>query len=559
MLGFLPRRRRGSLGLVGLLVLLTATPALAQDPPVASFDLQRFDPAVGSSTFVLVEEGRVASRGGVSVDFLGGYAHELLQASNADLARQASLVEGLVSMHLRGAWAFAKWGEVAVSAPVLQVALVGGELPDHRELGPAASFGDLKIAGRFAPLDDERILGLGLSVFLTVPTGRSELLLSAGVPTVGARLAVSRRFGPLRVAGQVGYRFVPEGRALDSGVAADDRLDFGGAVGLTIPTTPVDVGAEVVGSTVVGPSISEAVSPHAAQLNTPAELLVSTRIELPAGFSIRVAGGPGLTAAPGTPTFRVVGGVSWTPSFDPDGDGVFGLNDRCPKDAEDLDGVDDHDGCPDGDDDNDGVANEDDRCPRTPEDRDGWEDEDGCPDPDDDGDSLLDADDRCPREAEDVDGFEDADGCPDLDDDGDGVPDTDDLCPRQQETKDGVKDEDGCPDNLLIVRKGDRIHTLEPVVFASGGVDFKSTAPLHAISEMLQGDPTITLLRIEGHVAFAPAGERQSLSERRAVAVMRWLAEDDVDFGRLEAVGRGDTDLDERNPADRIEFRIVSP
>lgn len=46
--------------------------------------------------------------------------------------------------------------------------------------------------------------------------------------------------------------------------------------------------------------------------------------------------------------------------------------------------------------DGDGLANGDDRCAEAAEDRDGFDDDDGCPEPDNDGDGISDAADRCP-------------------------------------------------------------------------------------------------------------------------------------------------------------------
>ncbi len=67
---------------------------------------------------------------------------------------------------------------------------------------------------------------------------------------------------------------------------------------------------------------------------------------------------------------------------------------------------------PDGD--GDGVIDADDKCPAEAEDKDGFEDADGCPDADNDGDGVADADDKCPDEAENVDGWDDEDGCPEA-------------------------------------------------------------------------------------------------------------------------------------------------
>ncbi len=136
------------------------------------------------------------------------------------------------------------------------------------------------------------------------------------------------------------------------------------------------------------------------------------------------------------------------PDNDNDNDGIADAEDKCPNEAEDKDGYMDYDGCPELDNDGDGVLDTDDKCPTEKEDKDGFQDQDGCPDPDNDNDGLLDAQDKCPKEAEDKDGFQDDDGCPDPDNDKDGILDTKDKCPNQPETKNGYQDDDGCPDEI---------------------------------------------------------------------------------------------------------------
>ena len=58
----------------------------------------------------------------------------------------------------------------------------------------------------------------------------------------------------------------------------------------------------------------------------------------------------------------------------------------------------------------DQIVDRHDRCPELAEDIDGFEDEDGCPDPDNDGDGVPDLQDDCPDDAEDRDGFQDVSG-----------------------------------------------------------------------------------------------------------------------------------------------------
>jgi outer membrane protein OmpA-like peptidoglycan-associated protein len=54
------------------------------------------------------------------------------------------------------------------------------------------------------------------------------------------------------------------------------------------------------------------------------------------------------------------------------------------------------------------------KCPAQAEDKDGFEDADGCPDLDNDTDGIPDAKDKCPGEPETKNGIDDDDGCPDV-------------------------------------------------------------------------------------------------------------------------------------------------
>ena len=114
-------------------------------------------------------------------------------------------------------------------------------------------------------------------------------------------------------------------------------------------------------------------------------------------------------------------------SLDRDGDGVPNVSDACPELAEDPDGFEDRDGCPDLDNDNDGVADSADKCPTTRENHNGVEDDDGCldndpappprptpTDPDIDRDGIANQRDACPTKPENRNGIDDADGCPDI-------------------------------------------------------------------------------------------------------------------------------------------------
>ena len=216
-----------------------------------------------------------------------------------------------------------------------------------------------------------------------------------------------------------------------------------------------------------------------------------------------------------------------------------------------------------GDRDHDGIADTVDKCPNDAEDKDGFEDTDGCPDPDNDGDGIADTVDKCPNDAEDKDGFEDTDGCPDPDNDKDGVADAEDKCPLQP----GPASSNGCPktyDNIVVTDQ--KIELKQKIFFATNQALIlpQSDALLAEIASVLRSRPTMRL-RIEGHTdTQGPRKRNMSLSQARADAVRIHLEKLGITAARLEAVGYGPDQPIETNRTTagreknrRVEFVIV--
>jgi len=80
------------------------------------------------------------------------------------------------------------------------------------------------------------------------------------------------------------------------------------------------------------------------------------------------------------PVVAVVAAAVPAAPADRDGDGLLDPVDRCPTDAEDADGFEDEDGCPDLDNDRDGIVDKLDGCPVAAEVVNAVDDKDGCPD-----------------------------------------------------------------------------------------------------------------------------------------------------------------------------------
>jgi outer membrane protein OmpA-like peptidoglycan-associated protein len=436
--------------------------------------------------------------------------------------------------------------------------------------------------------------GFGLAAQVTgyLPTSDSAYYQSnrsaAALGTVIADFRADGAF-PWRVAANAGWSFAPE--QTDGLIVTDDQLDVRIAGELEVLPNRFHVLATGFGRWEALAEPQTAVS--GGYLGGARVFWGGT------GLSSTVGAGGGLGGGYGTPDLRIVASVGYKPSTnDLDRDGRLGEADRCPEQIEDVDGFEDADGCPDPDNDGDEIVDADDQCPNEPEDVDGFEDADGCPDPDNDGDGIADFSDacpdeagskavsgcpfvdedgdgidatvdQCPDEAEDADGFEDADGCPDPDNDRDGIADVDDQCPDVPESINGVEDTDGCPDegDSAVRLAGDRIEILERVYFDTNKARIKrrSHSVLEQVASVMEANPDIRLLRVQGHTdARGDEEHNLELSQRRAVSVKEFLIEQGVDAARLSARGYGEThpiadndSEDGRAENRRVEFHII--
>ncbi|MBN2801836.1 MAG: OmpA family protein [Deltaproteobacteria bacterium] len=236
--------------------------------------------------------------------------------------------------------------------------------------------------------------------------------------------------------------------------------------------------------------------------------------------------------------------------LDRDGDGIFDKDDACPDDPEDMNGIEDEDGCPEHDMDGDGIKDQVDKCPLVPEDKDGDRDEDGCP-----------------EEKEYV-GSASAGPSATSDRDMDRIVDIDDSCPDEPETYNGMDDEDGCPDQGNVVVTNSSLMILKKVYFEYNSDKIKeiSFSILDEVALTINNNPQITGLQIQGH-ADSRGNDRYNLklTKRRAAAVEQYLVKKGVDRSKLNSEGYGEycpVNPDESEAAweenRRVEFKVTS-
>ena len=288
-------------------------------------------------------------------------------------------------------------------------------------------------------------LGLVARFEFSMPLGDETQFAGVRGGTFNPAVSASYRLPPFEAKLDVEGRIRPE--------EAMANVVFGTQLGITLGAN-VEVyqplGLSFSAEAIALPSLV-AQGDEAAAL-VPGEWLASARIApfLAGDIYFQAGAGTGIPftdSSATSPQLRVVGAFGYAPrGIDSDGDRVLDREDQCVDKAEDRDGFQDADGCPDPDNDKDGILDGADRCRDDAETTDGFQDEDGCPDLDDDLDEIPDDVDACRNDREDLDGFEDEDGCPDPDNDKDGVVDGKDLCPKDAEDKDSFQDDDGCPE-----------------------------------------------------------------------------------------------------------------
>ena len=212
---------------------------------------------------------------------------------------------------------------------------------------------------------------------------------------------------------------------------------------------------------------------------------------------------------------------------DSDSDGIQDSEDECPFVA----GLAEFNGCPDTD--GDGISDNKDRCPTEA----GSADLGGCPD--NDGDGIANIDDKCP----DVAGPAANNGCPWPDSDGDSVVDKDDKCPNVA----GTVANNGCPEVPTKADKKEILNYSLQIKFGFGSTKFTDGMPpvLDQIVAIIMKYPNAKF-KIEGHTdSIGTKDYNQSLSEKRAEAVLDYLTTRGISADRLSAKGFG-----EDNPID---------
>ncbi|MEI9937365.1 MAG: OmpA family protein [Pseudomonadota bacterium] len=513
--------------------------------------LNRFDPAPAGDRMFGVPSPYVAGELTPHVMVLADYAHDpLVLRSDPNDADRGSVVRNQLFLHLNLSLALWNRLNLDISVPIALVQngddpTVGGTTFTSPS---SAAFGDLRLGLRV------RLAGeyhdpfqIAVGGYLWLPTGAQDSFVSSGKV---------RGLPQLILGGRIDERVVwsaaagPEIQATSTyaGTEQGTMFKWGAGVGfLLLDNRHLQIGPEIYGAATLR---------DVQKRTTNIEALLDVRYRIVDDLEIAVGAGPGLTSGIGTPDFRGLLSLAYTPEQK--------LAKEPLATPEALPAPKDRD--------SDGILDADDACPDVKGIADADPQKNGCPavvEPvDTDGDGIFDPADACPT----VKGVPDADptenGCPlapAKDSDRDGIFDPDDACPFEKGPRSDDPKKNGCPKSVRVSET--EIVILEQVQFATNQAAIKaeSNSLLDEVSQVLADHPEITKIEVQGHTDSRGSAElNQRLSQARADAVRSAMIQRGVAAERLSAKGYGPSkpidvnDTDEgRQKNRRVQFLIV--
>ena len=365
--------------LLGLCGWMLSTGSASAQTGVPAYDLERLDlnPS-GVGTF-LVGDGELLRPGGMRFSLLAHYERNalLLYSGNQSLG---AVVRNRVTLHLTAAWAITSRFELGAVLPYL-VSQRGDDLTAYGIDRPRSQgLGAPLLLARFGILQEKLHHPFSLAVQggVDFPTGTNGALGHDSYFEFVPKVQLGKQFGILTTSVEAGARLRHATQLGDEMI----RSQFIWGLGLSLGNDWVR--GELSGRSAIG----------SGGIHSNYDLLAGLRFFILRGFEAFVEGGPGFGKAEGSPSYRVLGGVSlgWDrqvspepaavsatplplpiavsvvkptpvvppPVLDSDGDGILDPEDACPTERGSLS----NGGCPIRDQDKDGIPDDKDACPR---------------------------------------------------------------------------------------------------------------------------------------------------------------------------------------------------
>jgi outer membrane protein OmpA-like peptidoglycan-associated protein len=481
--------------MLALAALLLSSTAFAQESSLPSFELERLELNPSGVGSLLVGSGELLADGDYRLSLTTHYERDPLVLYRNEL-QVGTMVRYRTTAHL--AVAYGLWDRLELAAQVPLVLFQRGE--DLRRFGvgmpeQGLSLGTPTLALRVKLLSegDGNPLDLSLGLHGSPRIGSSQALASEvrAAPSVmmGRRLTDS-----LRLAFNAGLMMRPR-VVLTPDANIQDELSHEVRLGAALAS----MGPGLRGEFAVVGSVPFGRQGYALEALGGARLPVSETVEV---FAL---GGVGYGNAPGTPAFRVLLGMAYGKS-----PAIFRQSDGS----------------------GDGWASGDDGCGS------GMVDVGGCVPQDWAGPVLEETPDALDGQEELVAMVNDI---PTMDTDGDNLVDAQDSCPDEF----GPVDNKGCPVDYepQVSLQSNHIKLTDTVHFDynQATIQPRSYLLLNKVARILVAHKEIIQVSIEGHTSSEGTAEyNRALSQRRAEAVLNFLAARGVEKERMVARGFGE-------------------
>lgn len=268
------------------------------------FELERLSLNTGARETWLAQTGDGLEPMRLRVALLGHYEHRPLVFS-VDGVEAGAAIASRWTAQLVGAFGIHEYLEVGLQVPVV-LAQRGDDLSAYgvsAVTGTALGTPWISVRSTVLRQDETLPIDLAISLHLGLPFGSASAFTKD--PGVGfafaPKLGLGRSFGPVRLGVEAGVLI--RGTQVLSPSTSEVGSQFSGA--FVVSTSGLPVHAELAARVTV---------PFTA-LGSSLEVLAALRYTIANQFELSVLGGPGIGKTPGTPAFRVLFGLAWTPDF----------------------------------------------------------------------------------------------------------------------------------------------------------------------------------------------------------------------------------------------------
>lgn len=360
------------------LLLIGLAPSVARaDDQRSNFDIELFRPSADPRDLVMVMKSETVGHLSPTVGAYLNFALKPLSLFNQETGTIQVPIDARLTLIGLASIGFWGWFDLGVAMPF--IVYQSGQT--QHDLGldetvQATALSDMRIQTKIALWPNRRKkvnsgMGLAIAGHVNIPTGSRRQFASDGTITGGFSLIADYRFSFGLILAANGGMWLRPGINFNN-THIGDMVSFGlAAEQIIVRKWLLSVIAEGYGYASIRTYQGQAPQ-------VPVEALLGIRWHTTYGLSVTIGAGFGADCGFGLPAFRLFTSLTWQPSKsreqeeidrlrqlaieDPDGDGITGETDKCPREP----GPPENGGCPDQDSDADGVVDRLDKCPDVP-------------------------------------------------------------------------------------------------------------------------------------------------------------------------------------------------